>query len=277
MTSIVFVAWEKDLAGMNIKACLEKIGFVKLSTQNIKLDIKVISKQHIFADNLDKEIKADLFVFCTTHRSSSDKKSLCVHPIGNMGNENKLGGLSRKIVPCIPNLMKKLLIEITKLKPEYDELEDYDATIEQTHHGPYLETPAMFVEIGSTEDEWKTKQAGEIIAKSLYNVFNEELKKEQTFERLRDGTGKNVCIIGGGHYNQLANKIVHKTKLNPGHILTKFYLEETDENMLKQMKEKSNADMFVFDWKSCGPEKHRITRLLDELGFKWVKSKRLFS
>lgn len=45
----------------------------------------------------------------------------------------------------------------------------YQVTQEATHHGPYVDIPACFVEIGSTEVDWPDPDAGRIWAEVLVN------------------------------------------------------------------------------------------------------------
>jgi len=238
---------------------------------NIILSLHLIEKEHIHAELLDKEINADIFIFATKHKSEADKKTLCVHSIGNFSHDNYFGGKQKTLVKTSPYLMKQLFCEMKKLKTEYQQqfplLSEFDVTVEQTHHGPYLEKPALFIEIGSTEKEWKLPEAGEIIAKTIFNVFSTVNVLDISFHY------KTACILGGGHYSQIANKILEKTELCIGHICSKYALEHLNENLIKQMKEKSSADFFVIDWKGCGKEKERVVSLLDKLKFEWKKSK----
>ena len=43
----------------------------------------------------------------------------------------------------------------------------YQVTLECTHHGPFLEKPCMFIEIGSSIQQWKDKNAAKIIANTI--------------------------------------------------------------------------------------------------------------
>ncbi len=266
--NIAIIVWNQDLAGMNIKSQLDKL-LSTLSNANIKAKIHTINKRHIQADLLDKEIDADLFIFTTTHRSEANKKTLCVHPIGIYSDDISLGGKAHTLVPTSPWLIRGIFLEMNKLKPNYQSLQGFDISVEQTHHGPFLEKPALFVEIGSTEAEWTNKDAGELIAKAVFNVLSKFDYSERNIA---------ACILGGGHYNQIANKILTKTELCIGHICSKYALEYLDEAMVRQMKEKTDAHnpvLFIFDWKSCGAEKQRIIDILNRLGYEWKKSKEL--
>ncbi len=41
---------------------------------------------------------------------------------------------------------------------------DYEVSYECTHHGPSLNVPAMFVELGSSEKQWNDSRAAEAVA-----------------------------------------------------------------------------------------------------------------
>ena len=47
--------------------------------------------------------------------------------------------------------------------------EEYDLTLETTHHGPVLSTPTLYIEIGSTESQWKSSAAGDAWASVISN------------------------------------------------------------------------------------------------------------
>ena len=50
---------------------------------------------------------------------------------------------------------------------------DYEVSYEVTHHGPSLDVPAMFVELGSSENQWSDSKAAEAVAHSaMYAVAN---------------------------------------------------------------------------------------------------------
>lgn len=275
--NIAIIVYNEDLAGLNIKSHLDDLSFSK---HNHNINLHVITTQHILADNLDQEIDADLFIFATTHKSEAKKKTLCVHPIGIYNDDISLGGKAHSLIPTNPWLIKHLFLEMKALKVKLVEeghiiLNEFEVSVEQTHHGPYLEKPALFIEIGSTEEEWTTKEAGNLIANALFNVlasFDSDDSSTKGLENEKTKT-KNACVIGGGHYNQIANKLLERTNYAIGHIASKYYIETLDEDLIKQMAEGSNTNLFIFDWKSSGSGKHRIVEIIEKLGFKWKKSK----
>ena len=43
----------------------------------------------------------------------------------------------------------------------------FELTLEVTHHGPWLEVPALFIEIGSTKETWPHEGAAELLARII--------------------------------------------------------------------------------------------------------------
>src|SRR3989338_2321169 len=134
-----------------------------INNKNIKL--YTINSELIFTDNLDKKINADIFVFISKHRSQEDRPSLTCHAIGNFGKAEH-GGKEGVLCYSNPILLKKLFIELNN-----NAKEPYEATLEATHHGPYMEKPVLFVELGSNEKYWKDKNGGLLVAKSLMGAL----------------------------------------------------------------------------------------------------------
>lgn len=259
------IIWNKDPAGMNVKNNLiESFGFEKTEEKydeefvyelgNAKL--YTIKQRHVEADNLDKKIKADQFIFATTHKSEVGKPSLSVHTPGNW-NKAELGGKERKLCIAMPSLMKNAYLELKKL----NHLKEFEVTLECTHHGPYIEKPCMFIEIGSSLKEWENKDAGKINAEAIVNI----LKKQSNY--------KSAIGIGGPHYANNFNKVLERTDIATAHICPKYMLEYLDEEMIKQAIEKTNekVELILLDWKGLGKEKARVVKLLDKLKIKYER------
>ena len=85
---------------------------------------------------------------------------------------------------------------------------------------------------------------------------------------------KTVIVLGGGHYNVVSNKILERTEYDISYICPKHYLEVLDEEMLKQVLEKSHnkVEMFVLDYKGLGKSKKKVIDLLNKMKLKYVKS-----
>jgi D-aminoacyl-tRNA deacylase len=209
-----------------------------------------IDELHITAEHLDKKINAEKFIFATTHRSRDQKPSLCVHSIGNW-NTASLGGRVATLVPPMPDEMKEALRFLDNNKPA-----EFEVTMEATHHGPYLERPAMFIEIGSTEKEWTMSSVGSIIARAIMRTVE---KRKHYAARL---------LLGGTHYNHAALKIMLRSDLAVGHICPKHALEFLNKDLLAQ----TTTDILL-DWKGLGHHKERVIQLLVKNNRTYKKTK----
>lgn len=218
----------------------------------------IIEKEKVRAEGIDEEIKEALginfenIIVASKHRSESGMRSLTVHPIGNYGSAD-LGGRERMLVKTPSNYMTGALIKLVKLGGGCE----YSISYEVTHHGPYLNTPTFFIEIGSNEPEWNDRYAGKLIAETI-------LKMKKTDDEIAIG-------IGGGHYAPRFTKIAMAKKLSFGHMAPKYSAGKIDLYMLEQMKLKSNAKYVVMEKKDIpGKERKRIEDLLPSLHLELV-------
>ena len=235
----------RSSASKNILNQFEKLGLPD-NIEIVKTEI-----ESIYNEDLDKRIKADYFLFATRHQSKAGVKSLCVHPIGNF-SKALLGGRDKELVRAMPSYMKNATLELFKTNT----LADFEIAFEATHHGPYLEKPCMFIEIGSSENEWRNEAAGRIIAETILKIINAEKNKKY----------KSCIVLGGSHYNTVAKKTILNTKYAVGHMCPKHDLPYLDSNLLKQMIFRSGDEIefALLDWKGLGREKQRILKLLEE-------------
>tara|TARA_Y100000310_G_C20694913_1_gene824928 strand:- start:1624 stop:2364 length:741 start_codon:yes stop_codon:yes gene_type:complete len=237
-----------DLAGQNIKKFLDEYS-VKYHEVNNKC---------CYLEHVDQEIDADIFIIATTHTSAKGVPALTVHYPGNW-NANDLGGDERVLNVTPASLARAMFL---KLKDLYDG----DVSFEADHHGPRVDKPIVFIEIGSSEEAWKDPKHGKIIAEVLRDVVGKEKKC------------KTVIGLGGGHYPHEFNKLLERSEYAISHICSKYQLEYLDEEMLRQAIEKSveKVEFAVLDWKGMGKEKARVLELLEKLGLDYKKSKDLF-
>ena len=272
MNNIAIISSSKDPAGVNIRNNLSELyNFEKLSEKLDSNDVFLYNKipnkaiksyliddDLIFAENIDKRIDADIFIFASKHRSKENTPSFAVHAIGNWSNAD-FGGEERTLCPSSAVLLKNLFIELNR---NAQEIQNYEITLEATHHGPYVKQPAVFVEIGSTDKEWNDKQNGEIIAKTIMDALNNQNKDYES-----------CVVLGGGHYNQAANKIMLRTNYAVGHICPKYALEYLDEETLPQAINKTipKPEIILVDWKGLGIHKQKITALLEKLSIRYER------
>jgi len=253
---------KQDTAGMNIKARLLEMYPFKEEGGHFVLDaitLHEFEKETIFLEDIDKEIDADQFIFATKHASRSAIPSLSVHSPGNWGKA-EAGGRDKELCAAPPSLLRFALQTIERLAP-------YEIVQECTHHGPYLEKPCMFIEIGSTEKEWGEKEPAVVIAKTIMHVLTNPVPEY-----------KAAFGIGGMHTTPAFRRVIDHTDYAFGHVCPKYMLEELDEGMIRQGIERNTekVDLVMLDYKGLKTEKARIIELLDNMGIAWKKSRDVY-
>ena len=278
---IALVVSTKDTAGMNIRnALLQEFPFEKrgegfsgnpvyrTELKGRDLRLFTLEQDSIYAEHLDKELadtgfSPDLIIFCTKHQGRAGVKSLSCHSIGNW-DKAEMGGSPKTLCRAPATVLKSAAVA---LKKEAETL-GWVFSLEATHHGPELETPVLFMEIGSTADEWPVKEAGEAVARAVKAVLS------STYKPCRA-----VLLFGGGHYSHYGEKVQLKTEYAVGHTCPRFMLQHVDRDMLLQALEKTVTEekpLVLLDWKGLGKEKARIRDMLDEEGIEWDRSDRFF-
>ena len=193
-----------------------------------------IKDETIKHENIEQEIQQKLkikpkqAIYITRHRSKTGEPTLTTHPIGNYG-EADFGGKKRTLTPSSPRLMTQLL-RLIKKNTEIEKLY-HKVCFEVTHHGPYLNIPTLFTEVGSNKEEWKKQKPAEIIAKSLIELFdNYQCEKDLP---------KDIPVvigIGGGHYAPRFTDIAFSKNVAFGHMIPSYQIDagNIDEEILKK-------------------------------------------
>jgi len=243
--SVLIISSKTDPASINIKKeLLKQTRWNKTDTfyQNPlythsemkDLIMITINDSKIKHENIDKEIeektgiKPKQAIFISRHRSKTGSPTLTTHPIGNYG-EAQFGGKTRTLPKSSPKLMTHLL-RIMKKNAEKAKLY-HKVCFEVTHHGPYLEIPTLFVEVGSTEKEWKKQKPASIVAKSIL-----ELLGSYHYEKDLPNDIPVLLGVGGGHYAPRFTDVVLKKKAAFGHMIPTYQITSgnIDEEMLQK-------------------------------------------
>jgi len=195
-----------------------------------------------------------LFIFVSRHESHSRVRSLTVHTPGNLA-EAEHGGVPCKVSVAAPGPMKDAL---RRLSLERDRIGlSHVVSYEATHHGPSLDTPSLFVEIGSSEAEWSDPEAGEAVANAAMDA----------------AASRCICTpalgVGGPHYNAKFTEAGLKGPLALGHIIPKHALPSLTPDMLEQCLSRTagGVEVALLDWKGTpGPTRRWIAAHLERLG-----------
>jgi len=275
-TIILIVSSNKDIASLNIKNqilnhCqfektsekLQETPIHKSTINNKEVKLITLKEESIYAQSLSDSFRnIELVIFISRHSSESGTPTLSVHTPGNL-NEAELGGLPRKVSFSPANAMRSALTVMEQLKLELQL--DYEVSYEGTHHGPSLDVPTMFAELGSSPEQWANLRAADVVARATINACSS----------FGDHPAKAVLGIGGPHYNAKFTKLALESKLAFGHIIPKYAISNLDTEMLNQCVERTleRVDHAVLDWKGIkGEDKPRIVGMLDEIGLPFQKA-----
>jgi D-aminoacyl-tRNA deacylase len=247
------LASKKDIAALNIAQELEKLG----------IKVNYLEQDSIYSENIDKQIKGDFYIFVSKHKSEKNLKSLTVHAPGNW-KQADFGGKPGRVCPTSSFFLKHLFQVLNQKASGLD----YQVSLEVTHHGPYLEKPCCFIEIGSGEKEWKDKNAGKVIANTIKEAIETQMNEKWI----------SAIGIGGPHYCPNFNKVQLSSHYALGHIIPEYALPLTNE-MLKEAIEKTipKPEVAILDWKGLGKAEQRqeIFALLENHNLKAIRTEKI--
>ncbi len=267
---IHIIVSKTDPAGLNISEHLknnfnfketEKTFDSNSIYSNGEMNLVFIEKRQVFADYVN-ELDADLFVFASKHSSESKKPTLSVHPIGNFSSA-ELGGKEKTLISTSALVMKNFFLNL--LKKAKEKSLNWSILLEQTHHGPFLSKPAVYIEIGSSEEQWKNQIAGEILAETIMHSFSQ----------FNSGF-KTALGVGGTHYCPEFSKIEQRTGIALSHILSKYYVDSVDLSLFRQMIENTleKIDFVLFDWKGINAKpRDKIISFCKELSLEYKRTR----
>ena len=226
---ILLVCSEGDLPSVNMRDALlgmvewEELGPFGSDRMFSFRDLVMISTPdfHIYTDDIDERVSKygfgspDAVIFMSKHAAASGEAALTVHPIGNF-NENKFGGRERSLVQSSPVLMTEAL----RYFSSNNDL-NFKVCFEVTHHGPWLNAPTFFIEIGSDERNWGNKDAAALLARTLLN--------------LRSNDYPTVVGVAGGHYAPRFTDMALNRKVNFGHMVPSYHIENASDEEIHRM------------------------------------------
>ena len=218
-------------------------------------------------------IKPDFLIFASRHRSETERKAFLTHITGNWTLKADFGGEPRHLSKASALLVKAGFLSLKEQLnlPIFNDFLDFSLDIEVTHHGPTsLNEPLLFIELGSSENEWKIKKAGKLVANSIMRTVREYLKLKNS-SQIEIGIG-----FGGTHYAPQFRKLIDQKNIAISFICPKYYLQELNKEMIALMIEKSfeKIDYFIIDWKGTNSDdKKHLLPLLEGFNIPIKKTK----
>jgi len=264
---ILIVASTKDVAGMNIaQQILDNYDFEKVEErfhqnpiyskkmQDSLAKLVFVNEDIVNTQFITEFFSPQLLVFISKHRSVSGLPTLSVHTPGNL-SKAELGGIPRRVSVSPASAMRNALLEMANMKRELGL--NYQVCYECTHHGPSLDVPAMFVELGSSMKQWKDKRAAKAVARAAMAAVSKRSKYTA------------VLGVGGPHYNAKFTKIALSKPIAFGHIIPKYAISLLDADMVRQCVERTmeKVESVILDWKGIkGADKKGLMAILNDVG-----------
>ena len=266
---ILVVASNKDPASLNIKkqllanyrfnettARFQENTIYACQVNGKDVQLITLNQESIYAQDLTTFFTdTELIVFISRHSSISGTPTLSVHTPGNLARAD-LGGKPREVSVSPSNAMRETLKVMSKMKEEMQL--KYEVSYEGTHHGPSLNTPTMFAELGSSPKQWNDTTAAEAVAHAAMGAIS----KFGTF------SAEAVLGIGGPHYNGKFTKMALETEVAFGHIIPKHSVPQMDSGILQQCVNRTleKVERAVLDWKGIkGDDKSRVLEMLNKV------------
>lgn len=255
----LLVAYEKDPAGHNMARHISKN--MKKEGEIFKgknFDLVIIPTPTISADWLEEKYHYDGFVFLSKHAAQSGELALTCHSTGNF-DDAQFGGNKRQVAVPHPHLQKSYLQTLWDNKKNFEE---FQITIEATHHGPTaLSKPALFIEIGTTEKQWNDESLCTSVANLILKVLADPIK-----------THPIAICFGGTHYPDKFTKELIKGKHALGTVVPKHALEFLDDELFSHiLKRNEQAKAALLDWAGLGKQKQKVLDLLNSTDLQVIK------
>ncbi len=268
---ILILASKRDVASMNIaRKLIDLFGFKKTledidynpvyvsEAQEREVKLAFTNEDLVNVDSIVNRLEIELLICASRHTSEKGIPTLSVHAPGNLTEEATLGGKPRKVSMAPAASMRDALRELFRLNEERSL--GYEVSYECTHHGPSLDVPTMFIELGGSKAQWEDLRAAEAVAHAAMAAITAAGKSYDYSAALG---------VGGPHYNEKFTKVALSRGLAFGHIIPKYVIPRVDEDMLKQCVERTlgKVEVAVLDWKGIeGNHRQRIISSLKRLG-----------
>ena len=255
---MLLAAYAKDPAGSNMARHLLSLPDNAESAINKLYDVAIIDTPVISADRIESDFDHyDSFVFLSRHSAESGQLALTCHTTGNF-DEAHFGGNPRQVAIPMPSLQKQYMRMLWERRADF---EDFDITLEATHHGPTaLSKPTIFVEVGTTERQWNdTDLCGSVAA-----ILHDALHRTDQYQM--------AVGFGGTHYPKKFTEQVIHGQYAMGTIVPKRALGYVDESMLSHILARNyDTRTALLDWNSMGKCRRDIVRMLESAGVDMIR------
>lgn len=257
---------KENIAGKNIVDRFREISF------SPQIPIIELEKEALYSDiSIEKypELKeVEFLFFAYSHKSQKGDPSLCLHVAGNWRGAD-LGGKEGKVCMTSSFVMKYLFQKLDENAKKDKELyENYKISMEGTHHGPLVDIPSCFIELGSLENEWKDENAAKVIAETILSLQDIEMSE------LKSKGWKPTIAIGGGHYCLNFNQIQLNSDYAIGHVIPDYGFPVTEKILIEaEEKTEEQINEVLIDWKSMkSEERQKLLGVIEKVGLDYERT-----
>ncbi|MEK6807926.1 MAG: D-aminoacyl-tRNA deacylase [Nanoarchaeota archaeon] len=212
-----------------------------------------------------KSIKdAEIVIVASSHKSEAGLPMLNAHFTGNFGEDVSHGGARQTLSIASALYQRAAVLEYAKLQAEDGRLSGYRVGIEATHHGPTLDLPIIFVEVGSTEEQWGDLVACEAAAKVILKLVSSAPEKVPV-----------AVGFGGGHYCPQFTKKLFEEGFAFGHICPKYAAGNLTEDVILQLITKTTPkpEKVLVEWNGLSSKQRKnIISVLEQHEILWGKA-----
>ncbi|MEM2885278.1 MAG: D-aminoacyl-tRNA deacylase [Thermoproteota archaeon] len=260
----MLVASKRDVAGQNaFSALMDLVGLGRNGSGKGSFEFSgkeclplEVEADIVHAGSIVERFSPSLVIHLSRHSSASKVPTLSVHAPGNVSGAD-FGGEPRTVSIAPASAM---LAALKELKRQRDALcPEFEVCYEATHHGPCLDAPSMFIEIGSDLERWRQENAGYALAHAALAAVKAETE-----------SGAAVGL-GGTHYCPKFTRLALEGSLPFGHMLPKHSLGSVDAPFLRYVlgRNAETVEVVVLDWKGMsGRDKARLVPELEKLGLR---------
>jgi D-aminoacyl-tRNA deacylase len=269
-----FLLEDPDIENINIRLVLTDTAMVLLGDK--------IPKEKIL-----EFIGADFVIFASRHKAKSAMPALLCHSTGNWSQDTSFGGTAKTLCHTSARLLRIAFENLKKHKTK-NSLE-WAVDLEVNHHGPtQFEFPLIFMELGSSEDNWNHQLGSKAVADAIIDTILKYLKEVPIeFSELPDNFSRselyehikkrelNVAIgFGGVHYARNFERILDKISIS--FITPKYFVSELNDDLMTQMIQNTlePVELAIIDWSSMNSATRMgLIELLEKNSIPWKKRK----
>jgi D-aminoacyl-tRNA deacylase len=259
--SIAIICSEVDDASRNIaQNLLKQVHWTRSYKETTRwtygnFQLVIIEDKLVNQEALDNSVSADLLVFTSRHQSETRKGPVfTAHFTGEIKRPTRKGH-NGILARAAPYALKLIVESLTRLS-------NVAVLVEATHHGPStIETPSLFVEIGSTHAEWNDEALGGTIARALLKLRTQSLNTQCP----------TAVGFGGPHYAVRHTDVLLRSDICFGHIFAAYQFERLSREVIQEAFQKSQAQFAYFDRKHMGGDRTRIESIVHSLGFEVLR------